>query len=231
MATWGAMKTRIANEIARSDLTSEITDAMKSAVRHYRYTERFWLSGEYVATFYTVADQEWYTDAQTSYNLMYLAGDDSITITSGGVPQPLRKATYEEMEAWSVGTQTTGIPTHYCFYANQLRLYPTPDAVYTLTMSGNRAYISAGFRTFPYDGVPPTTTYDDTAPQDSAEGFWTTEGEELIRLTAKIDLFMNVIRDPSEAATLVGRRDQVLADLRGVANRRNGAGYVVAEYL
>lgn len=230
MATWGQMKARIANEIARSDLTSEIAEAMKSAVRFYRYTERFWF-GEYRSTFSTVAAQEWYTDAQTSYSLMYLAGDDSLTITENNIPQPLRKISFEEMEALSVGSTTQGIPTHYCFYRQQLRLYPVPDAVYTLTLSGNRAYISSGFRTFPYTGVPPVGTYDDTAPEDGAEGFWTTEAEELTRLTAKIDLFMNVIRDPSEAATLVPRRDQVLVAMRDLANKRNGTGRVVAEYL
>lgn len=230
MPTWGTMKTRIANELARSDLTSEIATAMWGAVRYYQRTERF-VSGEYVSTFSTVASQEWYTDAQTSYNLMYLAGDDSLTITVDGMPQPMRKMSYEEMEALSVSSTTVGIPTHYCFYRERLRLYPVPDAVYTLTLSGNRAWIYAGFRTFPYAGSPPVGTFDDTEPQDSAEGFWTTEAEELIRLHAKIDLFTNVIRDPAEAATLEPRKAEMLVKMRAWADRRNGTGVVVAEYL
>jgi hypothetical protein len=74
-------------------------------------------------------------------------------------------------------------------------------------------------------------TYDDTAPQDGAEGFWTSEAEELIRLHAKIDLFTNVIRDPAEAATLAPKRDELLVKWRSWAARRTGTGRVVAEYL
>lgn len=229
MATWGAMKTRIANEIARSDLTSEIAEAMKSAVRFYRWKYRFFL-GEDVRTFYTVAGQETYTDANTSYQQLYNAGDDSMRITFGGLPEPLRKVTYAEMEALSVGTTLRGIPSHYCLYENSVRFYPTPDAAYLITWSYHRADIFNGFRTFPYSGVPPTGI-DDTSPQDSAEGFWTTEAEELIRLHAKIDLFENVIRDPAEGATLKPRLAETLAMLVDVTNRRNASGVVRAEYL
>lgn len=229
MATWGQLKAKIADDLARSDLTSQIAEAMKEAVRFYKWSDRFWL-GEAVATFSTVAAQEWYTDAETGYSLLYNAGDDSIRITDGDDTWPLIKATYAEIEAWSTSASTQSRPEYYVIYRNQLRLFPIPDAVYTLTISYRQASYSTGFRTFPYSGAP-LTGIDDTSPQDTAEGFWTTEASELIRARAKVDLFENTIRDFPEADRMRGREREVLHMLQAVADRRNGSGMIRAHAL
>lgn len=215
MATLATLRTRIADELARADLTSQISLAVLSAIQFYR-DERFTFK-ETVATFSTVAGQEWYTSATATF-LPTMESDDSVTVTVSGYPYPLRKVTYETMEALSTAGTTRGIPAYYCFYREQMRLYPAPDAVRTMTVS----MIGSGSTGW--------DTYGDPLP-DNADGGWTTEAEELIRLHAKIDLFENVIRDFAEADRLKPRLQMVLTQLRGVANKRNGSGQIAAEYL
>lgn len=229
MATWGQLKAKIADDLARTDLTDQIAAAMKEAVRHYKWSDRFWL-GETVATFATVDGQDWYTDAETGYALLYNAGDDSIRITDGDDTWPLIKSTYEQIEAWSTSATTESRPEYYVIYRNRLRLFPIPDAAYTLTISYREASYSTGFRTFPYSGAP-LTGIDDTSPQDTAEGFWTTEASELIRARAKVDLFENTIRDFPEADRMRIREMETLRMLRAVADRRNSSGMIVAHSL
>ena len=46
MATLGTMKTRIANELARADLTSELAGAITSAIAHYERRRWWFLESE-----------------------------------------------------------------------------------------------------------------------------------------------------------------------------------------
>lgn len=224
MATLATLRTRIADDLARADLTSQISAAIDDAIQFYGMSERFWM-GENVQTFSTVAGQEWYTDAETGSLLSVMGEDDSVTVTVSGYPYPLRKVTYETMEALSTAGTTRGIPAYYCFYRQRMRFYPAPDAVRTITLS---------FVRFSYGPTVSNTAWRDAGfgpVFDTAEGFWTTEAEELIRLHAKIDLLENVIRDFTEADRLKPRLQMVLTMLRGVANKRNGSGQIAAEYL
>ena len=224
MPTLSTMRTRIADEIARADLTSQIALAVTSAIEFYSWSERMWMS-EYVGTFSTVVGQEWYTDSDTGGHLLYMADDDSATITLSGYPDVLRKISHSEMQAYTTGGTTTGTPIYYSIYRNRLRFYPVPDAIKTITLS----YVRAG--STPSATSTAWRTVGSGPDYDAAEGFWTTEAEELIRLHAKIDLFENTIRDFNEANLLKPRLAGVLNVARSVANRRNGTGRVVAEYL
>lgn len=229
MATWGNMKARIADELARTDLTDQIAAAMKSAVRHYRWAERFWFH-EVVSTFTTTASQSEYTDANTSYILLYAPGFDAVTVTDGTDVTPLIRKTHAEILDMDTDSSYTGKPVYYDIYRDRLRLFPTPDDTYTISVHFKKNWISQGFRTFPYAGVPPTGI-DDTSPDDLAEGFWTTEAEELIRSRAKVDLFENVIRDFAEADRMRVREMQALQVMRRVADDVNGSRQIVAHAL
>ena len=56
------MKTRIADEIARDDLTTQIGYAINDAISAYN-NERFYFNETRDLTFYTVASQELYTSS------------------------------------------------------------------------------------------------------------------------------------------------------------------------
>lgn len=208
MATLGTMKTRIADEIARTDLTSQIAAAILSSIQFYD-KRRFWFN-ETEATFNTVAGTDAYTTSTATF-LATLIEDDSMTITVNGSKEPLRKISFAEMQRFRIDTVQSGPPTHYAYYRNRLYLHPVPDAVYAIIVFHTAAL-----------GIPAA---------DGDSNAWTTEAEELIRIRAKADLFENVIREFGEADRLRGREQEALRSLIEFTNKRTSTGFVVAEYL
>ncbi len=208
MATLGTMKTRIADEIARADLTSQIAAAILSAIEFYD-RRRFWFN-ETEATFNTIAGTDAYAAADAAF-LATLIEDDSMTVTVSGSKEPMRKISFAEMQRYRIDLVQSGPPTHYAYYRQRLYLHPVPDAAYPIIV----------FHTAML-GIP---------ANDGASNAWTTEAEELIRLRAKADLFENVIREFGEADRLRAREQEALQSLIRFTNGRTATGCVVAEYL
>lgn len=207
MATLGTMKTRIADEIARADLTSQIALAIASAVQFYE-TRRFWFL-ETEGTFNTISGTDAYTTSTATF-ISTLIDDDSVTATISGDRTPMVKLPFSAMQPLRLNTDPEGPPKFFSFYRQRMYLHPVPDAAYTITVY----YLTTL-------GVPGA---------DGSSNAWTTEAEELIRLHAKVDLFENVIRDFAEADRMRAREADVLRRLDALSNRRTAAGMVVAEY-
>lgn len=208
MATLGTMKARIADELARADLTSQIALAITSAIAFYD-TRRFWFN-ETEATFNTVSGTDAYTASDAAF-IATLIEDDSMTVTVSGKKSPLRKVPFGEIQAERIDAVPAGPPARYAFYRQRLYVAPVPDAAYALIV-----FYTAQL------GVPAS---------DGASNAWTTEAEELIRLHAKVDLFENVIRDYPEADRMRAREADVLARLSALSNRRASSGVIRAEYM
>lgn len=178
MTTYGIMQDRIADELARSDLTSQIKLAIQTAIDHYE-REPFYFN-EATGTFATVADQEYYSSTDAAF-IATLAEIHSMRVTVGSQPLRLEPQPWSWFEDRATGTYT-GYPYNYVYYKQNIRLYPIPDDAYTVTVG--------------YVARPATlSTTADT-------NVWMTDGEELIRLRAKIDLHMNVIREPTSAGEI-----------------------------
>ncbi len=174
--TYGDMQTRIADELARTDLTSQIQLAILSAIAHYE-RRRFYFN-ETTSTFSTVANQEYYSSSNLA-DIATLVEIDSIRVTISSTRYTLIPRDFAYLDAICTNASATGNPTDYCYYQEQIRLYPIPSTARTVTM----AYIKR-LATLSASG-------DSNA--------WTTDAEELIRQRAKCDLFANVIRSPDEA--------------------------------
>jgi len=171
MSTYGDMKTRIADELSRSDLSSQIALEVLSAISHYE--NQRWSWSEIRAT------------ASTTANVAFVAvpsnflDEDSMKLTVNGDYQLLSRVSYEYIDRIDSGDQT-GEPFYYAFYADQIRLYPIPDATYTLTFSyiGSQTALSA----------------------DADTNDWTNEAETLIRARAKAAVKMNYLNDAGAIA-------------------------------
>lgn len=188
--TYGGMQDRIADEIARTDLTSQIRLAIQSAIRHYEI-ERFW-SNETQATLTTSSSQVYYplSGLASAYQ-----NEDSIILVVNQTKYPLIKRAYDYLEAVDASTTLTGQPTDYAIYKNNIRLFPTPNGAYPFIMS--------------YVSKPATlsATTDDN--------FWTTDAESLIRGRAKWDVYINLIRDQEGAKEAKAVELDALQSLRG----------------
>lgn len=212
MSTYGTMQTRIADEILRDDIPSQIQNAIQSAIllwegQRFVFNERRFLIS-------TVAGQEYYdwpamTDTagaalESGVSLLEI---DSITITDSGSTYPLTDRTQEWMDEYSTtATEYTGTPCDYAIYADQLRLSPVPDAAYPLTLSG-----LARLKTL-------SATSDTNA--------WMVEGEPLIRAQAKVIIYRDVLHNERGLAFAQNAVDTALLALERKHLAKAGVGRI-----
>lgn len=178
MSTYGAMTSRIADELVNDgDIsTVQIQRAIQTAIADYA-GEQLWFN-EAVSTFSTVASQELYTSADLAaiptiikVLSMRIANSGAYTAYINGI----NNDNIEDMQDGSI----TGAPEYYSRFANNLRLYPIPDAVYSIKIS----YIATLA----------------TLSADADTNAWMTDGEEVIRQAAKKRLAMDYLADDALA--------------------------------
>ena len=165
------MKARIASELHRDDLTTQIAAAITSAIAFYR-SSRFEFN-EQQASFSTVASQEAYTTATIPDDIGKI---DSVRITVNSHRYLLDPISLTKLQALSSTTAATGAPVAFAWYAQQLYLNPIPDAVYSVLVSYQQR-----------KDAP--TSDDDTAT------IWTNQCEALIRACAKKFICRDVMHD------------------------------------
>lgn len=177
MATLGAMKTRIASEIVRDDLDTEIAEAITTAITIYQ-KERFRFSDinpTAPPTFNTVADRWIYTSVDNA-NINTMYGFDYVMADIGGMASPLRPDTPVNIRLTNNTGQMRGQPTRYSYEGNQLLIAPIPDKAYLITLGIFRNIAAP-------------------AQDDEANNPWMVDGEELIRSRAKYEIALHVTRN------------------------------------
>jgi hypothetical protein len=184
MGTFAAMEQRIIAELHRDDVASVVDDYINDAINHYaRY--RFWFNEKKAVT-QTIAGTETYNWPADFVQL------DSLVITVNSTLYPLRPVSHRDIDEMCVMATDRGQPYCYAMYQKQYRLYPIPDAVYTLT----QYYLFA---------EPPLTT------GSASSNVWTTEAEELIRTRAKkllVGQFMPTSQDTMGWAGMLEQHEQ-----------------------
>lgn len=186
----GDLKTRIADELARADLASQIalaiTDAIEEAATH-----RFWFMETRGLELPLSADEPTYA-ADDIANLLEI---DRLVLLVSGQRRTLRQMNDDEIDRLNDGTAPQGEPYAYSRYGNQLTLYPTPRQSYTVLIDG--------------------LTKGNTLNGDDDTNIWTTIGERYVRALAKRNVLAEVIQDSDRAqvqdALAVRYRDEMLA--------------------
>ncbi len=186
MGTYGDLQNRIADELARSDLTPQIQKAIQSSILFYQ------------------DDLFWFNDKETSINTVantpsYALPSDFgakglITITVTGSRYPINQVSYEYIRERQIMSTLVGRPVVYAIFDQKIWTYPIPDAVYVLTVSYRAEFpvlIASG---------------DSNA--------WTTEAETLIRCRSKWDLYNHVIKNQTQATLMAGTEYQEWTKLR-----------------
>ena len=201
MSTYGDMQSRIADDLHRTDQTTQIRTAIQNAVRRYE-RERFWFN-EARATAST-------TDGTSTYAVPtdYMSGLRlEITVNSSTYPLTLRSIDYIDSVDVS-GTE--GQPNDYAILAEEFRLYPVPDSSsYTLTLTYNKSLGSL------------SATTDTNA--------WMVEAEDLIRHEAEAEVNEQLgYSDLADRCYMLAER--ALKNLREHTGRYIGSGNIMPSY-
>lgn len=187
MSTYGTMVERIESELVREDLSAQIRTAIKSAVAFYE-SKRFYFN-EGRATLTTEAEREYY-----GLPLNFQKPEALSIERSSNYWRPLTLRTWAWIEEKPRYNLSFSAPVDYAVFAGQLRLYPIPDAAYRIELGYTKS-------------LPAFSADDDS-------NAWFTDGEEIVRLHAKADLLLNVIRGPEaiQEASAVKQFEKESAD-------------------
>lgn len=216
MTTLGTMKARIGREIRRPGLTTEIAEAINTAIEHYRGQRFFMLDRDNVDVALTI-NQASYTVADSA-DIGLLERLDYLHLVWGSQTFNLARRSPEWMDTASLNGQSAGQPFTYSWFAQTIRLYPIPNvADMSMRMSGH------------FHVAAPT---DDNATGNP----WMVEGEALIRCHAKYELFTHVLMnmqmsemfDPEGTGTPTAR---ALAVLKRRSTHKQTDGIVAAMTL
>ena len=203
MSTFGDMQTRIANELKRTDLTSEIKLAINDAINDYD-GNRFWFNEERDATaFTTVLGQEFYTvaDAPVIASMRHI---DTATVFVFNSRWVMHFRTPQYMEWQSVNPSWNAIPEDWSYYNETIRLYPIPNGAYPVYLSGTMQ-------------IAPTPL-----SSDNDSNVWTNEAEQLIRYCAKRKMFSDLLRDPDQMQINKALEDNQFNILQSETAKRGG---------
>lgn len=203
MTTLAIMKARIADELARDDLTSQIAYAITDSITAYE-DERFFFNESRANTFATVALQEFYTSSDAAF-IASIIKFDYVRLFVGDQPYALTAYMPEMMEDLSTNGTSTGIPWAYCWYNNAIRLYPVPEDVRTVRV-GAVVKVAA------------------PASDAEASNAWMTHGERLIRSRAKLELALHVLKDSDLAQTMAEGVNEAFDQLKGRTARLTMVG-------
>jgi hypothetical protein len=192
------MKARIADELARSDLTSQIAYAITDAIAAYQGERWHFNESRTTISFSTVDGQEFYTSSDDA-DIANIRKIDYCVLYVGNDTRQLTYERPEVMEHLTVNGTQEGTPWSYGWYDNKLRLYPVPDTTYTIRIA---AHVKVA--------AP--------ASDGEASNPWMTDAERLIRSRAKLELALHVLRDDALAATMAEAVKEAWSDLKATTN-------------
>jgi hypothetical protein len=196
MTTYATMRARILDEMTNDGdiTTAQINYAIQDTIKQYE--RRPWWWNQKTATMSTVASQEYYSSSDLADipDIVQI-----VSATVGSTKSPMRAVDYVTIDDEQDGS-VEGEPRVFAVFKENIRLYPIPDAVYTVTLS----YI-----------------YRLTAlSADGDSNAWTTDAEELIRQGAKRRIALNYLHAEDIAARFAVMEREAFTELMAENRRR-----------
>lgn len=205
MTTLATLKTDIAADLGRSDLTALIADEITRSIEFYQ-GQRFDFNETRDETFNTVAGQAWYT-ASDAASIPMFYGFDGVFTTVGGRRRALGSIEIARFEILTDNSAANGEPFSYTYYNEALGLYPVPDQAYEVRMLGH-------------------IKLDPPASDDEANNEWMTTARQMIRYRTASQINAGRIRNAQRAAELASLASEEARKHRRDSGKRTGAGRI-----
>jgi len=205
MSTFGIMQSDIADELNKTNLTSQIKRSIVAAMKKYR-NKRFKFN-KASSTFTT-------SDGLAEYPLPdgYI-GDELIEVLDGNFKDTLTKRDYAWVADHDNHQSYKSEPRVYAIIdGSNMRLFPVPNNSANTT-SGDYPLLVHYHKDLNAPGIAGAISRSAT---DNVTNAWMTDGFDLIRLEAKMRIYLDVIRGPEsaqEAVKLIKLRDDALNSL------------------
>lgn len=190
---YGSLKSRLADELNRTDLTSQIALEIQSAIAHYE-SQRFWFNeGQSLSSTSSTGDP------RISLPTDFLEAI-RIEITISGLQEPLYRLEWNEFSDLGGGDTglSSGVPSCFSINSNEIWLYPRPNGNYIVTLTYAKQL---------------TTLSGDTDTNS-----WMTDGEELIRHRARQAVKINYL-ELASAIGLINPDEPYLSPMEKAAHK------------
>lgn len=210
MTLLSALTADIADDV--DDTTGEYGPQILAAVQGaQRFCERqtYYFNETRDVTFVTVASQQWYGAADNANIPTLVHIQYAFYVDSGGNVLVMRRDTPEELEILSGNGVALGQPYAWTYFNKQIRVYPIPNAVYTIRLQLG-----------PYRLTTLVSPGDNNA--------WLDEAYDLIKARAKYLLYKNTLKDPALAAEALNDWSEQDTALAGETASRVGMGRIRA---
>lgn len=194
------LKAKIADDLERTDLTSQIAAAITASIAFYADKPFWFLEDE--GTVNTVANTA-YVAVPTG--LRYAPRCD-VEINLGSYSRKLRKLSWSEYRRRARIVTTSGEPTHYAYRNGRFYLHPAPQDAYTITAFG---------------------FYDEDALASGTDvNAWTDTARDLIAADVAMRISRDLLRDPEREGNARRAAEIAFNDLIRKGNLRKGTGRV-----
>lgn len=177
MTTFASLRSAVAGDLVRSDLSTQIGTEINNAIRE-NSRRRFWFNQSRTLTFNTVSAQEFYGSADSA-SIPYICEVDSIILTDGANRYPLCQVDNDKMEFMDSPSTADNRPSHWAYVYPELRLWPTPNAAYAIRITGLVAPVDLS--------------------ADTDNNVFTVNAFDLIRHSARRRVQANILRDTEGA--------------------------------
>lgn len=217
MATLSDIAANVANQLSRSDLTTEIKTEIGSSIRRLN-REVSHITEMRALELTTSAGVYWYGTVDASSGVGYGAAQSATMAVSNivsvvymrlspgatGVNEPLTFKDYRYFEALREGSVSSGEPTFWTLYAGQIGLFPTPGEAYTIEISAN------------VKPVVPTA--------DAHTSVWFDEYPEIVESMAASRVYRKYLQDEERATAFDRIAISDMAALALEASKKVGSG-------
>lgn len=195
MATLGDLKARIADELLKRNLSTQIAQHIARAIEFYA-GRRFWFNTGTMTGAAVAPDGDGYVALPTGTRII-----DSIRVGRN----VLRQRDAAQIDEWlSSGPSTASEPYDYAAVGDRVRLYPIPTGTVALVVVG---------------------TFDLPAlSSDTSSNAWTNEAADLIAARARMTLYRDVLRNPDGVRLAKDAIREAQEDLDMKTMRRLGSG-------
>lgn len=205
MATLADLRQRIVDETNRDDLDTggELAGALDRVIADaidFYAAERWWFT-EARVTSTTTAGNEYITRPAGTHIV------DAPFLVVGGVRFDITKRSMEYLEGLYSVPQS-GQPTDHAEYQDTLRLWPTPNDVYTII----------------WLNIADVTALNYAVP--TSENAWTNVGAPLIAARSKVLLYRDYFRFFDKIPGAQQQEQEAYDRLKGETNRRLGTGRI-----
>lgn len=210
MTTLAVMKARIASDLRRDDLTSDIADYIPDAIADFQQ-KRLFFNETRAFAFNTESAKQRYTEVEFP-NVANIIKIDSAYVTIGGSKFRLWPRQPVLIEQATTNANSSGQSTHYAFYDRSLWLYPIPNDIWAVNLL---AVAKA---------AAPASDGETNNP-------WMTDCARLIRSQTIGHLYAYIIKDKDKASSFYTLAQDALTRLEDkTADMTKTGDYLVEEW-